>query len=263
VRTFQAELRLGQAHIRSHLGDRIYVFSLGLSDVRFVALTPKREHVTVSVIGYRDATVSDLRRWLDQPTARALLPPGDLLADGYCRCRPRIGLTPAVKPYTDRLVIVGDASCSRYFKNGIESALVTAQLAARAAFDQGVSAAAFRRAYLKPVRRTLVRDNRYGRLLFQVHDLASRRRLLTRSYYAVASSRRERDPAARLARQILWEMFTGNVPYRTIFYQGFNPRLQARLTGATLGLVAERIQRRVRSRGRDRAHPGESQESGA
>ena len=241
VHAFQAELRLGQDHIRRHLGDQIHVFSLGLDGIRFASLTPKREHVTVSIIGFQDASLSNLKELLAQLAVRPLLPSGDILADRYCRCRSRIGITPARKPFTDRLVIVGDASCSRYFKNGIESAFVTAQLATEAAFNSGVSKSAFSRDYWKRVRQTLVRDNLYGRLLFQVHDIASRYRLLTQTYSLVASSEREGDPAARLARQILWDMFTGNVPYRTIFFQGLNPRLQARLTLTTLSLVVKRL----------------------
>jgi len=255
VHAFQAELRLGQDHICSHLGDRIHVFSLGLEDIRFAAFTPKREHVTVSVIGSKDATVSDLKKLLAQPTVRALLPPGDILVDRFCRCRPRIGITPAAKPFTDRLIIVGDASCSRYFKNGIESAFVTAKLAAEAALDSGISESAFGRHYWKRVRQTLVRDNFYGRLLFQVHDLAARSKLLNQTYCLVASSSRMHDPAAQLARQILWDILTGNVPYRTIFLRGLNPRLQARLTLTTIGLVAKSI-RSCLSGGR-RARPSE------
>jgi flavin-dependent dehydrogenase len=261
VRAFQAELRLGEDHIRRRLGNNIYVFSLGLSRIRFVAFTPKREHVTVSVIGFQDAAVSDLREVLAQPAVRPLLPPGDVLAERYCRCRPRIGITPARKPFTDRLVIVGDASCSRYYKNGLESAFVTAQLAAEAAFNSGVSEPAFQTAYLRRVKQTLVRDNLYGRLLFQVHDVASRHKLLTRTYALVASSEREGDPDARLARQILWDMFTGNVPYRTIFFRGLDPRLQARLTITTMGLVAKRIHSLLSGRGRDRMRRSEPKES--
>jgi len=259
VHAFQAELRLGQDHICSRLGDRIHVFSLGLNDIRFAAITPKREHVTVSVIGSKDATVSDLEKLLAQPAVRALLPPGPILFDRFCRCRPRIGITPAARPFTDRLVIVGDASCSRYFKNGIESAFVTAKLAAEAAFDSGVSESAFGRHYWKKVRQTLIRDNFYGRLLFQVHGLAARSKLLNETYCLVASSSREHDPAAQLARQILWDMLTGNVPYRTVFLRGLNPRLQARLTLTTIGLVAKSIRSCI-SDGR-RARPSEAKES--
>jgi flavin-dependent dehydrogenase len=261
VHAFQAELRLGEDHIRRHLGNNIYVFSLGLSRIRFVALTPKKEHVTVSVIGFQDAAVSDLREVLAQPAVRSLLPPGDILADRYCRCRPRIGITPARKPFTDRLVIVGDASCSRYYKNGLESAFVTAQLAAEAAFSSGVSEPALDKGYWTRVKQTLVRDNHYGRLLFQVHDMASRYKLLTQTYALVASSEREDDAAAQLARQILWDMFTGNVSYRTIFFRGLDPRLQARLTITTMGLVAKRIRSLLSGRGQGRMRRGETQES--
>jgi len=192
---------------------------------------------------------------------RSLLPPGDVLAERYCRCRPRIGITPARKPLTDRLVIVGDASCSRYYKNGLESAFVTAQLAAEAAFNSGVSASAFHRAYLRRVKQTLVTDNLYGRLLFQIHDVASRHKLLTQTYALVASSEQEDDPVARLARQILWDMFTGNVPYRTIFFRGLNPRLQARLTRTTLGLAAQRIRSLLSGGGQDPMQRGATKES--
>jgi flavin-dependent dehydrogenase len=192
-------------------------------------------------VGYRDATVSDLKRLMSQPAFDALLPPHDVLARRYCRCRPRIGITPARRPFAERLVIVGDACCSRYFKNGIESAFLTARLAAEAAFNTGISGSAFRRAYWRTVKRTLVRDNIYGRLLFWVQDLAARHRLLAETYRLVASSPQKGDRAARVARLILWELLTGNAPYRTVFFRGFDPRLQARLTLSTLGLVVQRL----------------------
>jgi flavin-dependent dehydrogenase len=230
--------------------------------IRFVAFTPKKEHVTVSVIGFQDVTLDDLRKVLAQPTVRSLLPTGDVLADRYCRCRPRIGITPARKPFTNRLVIVGDACCSRYYKNGLESAFVTAELAAEAAFNAGVSEAAFRRNYFRRVKGSLARDNLYGRLLFQVHDRASRYRLPTQTYHLVASSGQGMEPSAQLARQILWEMFTGNVPYRTIFSQGLNPRLQARLTITTMSLLATRAHSLLFDRGPCFARSGKKHRPG-
>jgi flavin-dependent dehydrogenase len=261
VHAFQAELRLGQDHIREYLGNIIHVFFQVLRHIRFVAFTPKKEHVTVSVVSFRDVTAPDLTQALAQPMVRSLLPPGHVLADRYCRCRPRIGITPARKPFTDRLVIVGDACCSRYFKNGIESAFVTAQLAARAAFNSGVSASVLHRDYWKKVKRTLVRDNLYGRLLFQVLDIASRYKLLTQTYCSVASSKREDDPAVQLARQILWDLFTGNIPYRTIFFRGLSPRLQARLMVTTMSLVAKRMRSMFSGGGRGHMRQEETQES--
>jgi hypothetical protein len=57
----------------------------------------------------------------------------------FCKCLPKIVLSHAKNPFTDRLIMVGDASITRIFKNGLESAYITSQLAARAAFENGIS----------------------------------------------------------------------------------------------------------------------------
>jgi flavin-dependent dehydrogenase len=238
---FQAELELGAEQIRDRLGNQIHVFSPGTSRIPFAVLTPKREHVTVSMIGSGGANASDLEELLAQPSVQRLLPTRDLLASPYCHCRPRIPITAARRPCTDRLVIVGDASCSRYYKNGIESAFATAQFAAEAAFDSGISEAAFEHHYLDRLKRTVIKDNAYGQLLFRAYDHMSQHRLLAHAYHRVARSDSQKDPAGRRARQILWDMLTGNAPYRTIFYRTLDPRLHGRLAIAMLGLVARRI----------------------
>ncbi len=250
-RAFQAELELGADHIRNRLGNSIHVFSPATNHIRFAALTPKREHVTVSMIGSDGADISDLRELLAQPPVRRLFPPGDVLAGPYCRCRPRVAITAARKPFTDRLVIVGDASCSRYYKNGIESAFVTALFAAEAAFNVGISESALERAYQRRIERTLIRDNFYGRLLFRAYDMISRNRLFAQTYCLVASPNQGEDPIAQLARRILWDMLTGNAPYRTISYRTLDPRMQARVTITLLGLIVKSI--RSRTWGKEKA----------
>jgi hypothetical protein len=157
--------------------------------------------------------------------------------------------------------MVGDASCSRYYKNGLESAFVTAQLAAETAFNSGISELAFQRGYWQKLKRTIIRDNLYGRLLFQVCDLASQHGILRQTYGLVAAFDREADPVTPLARQVLWDLFTGNVPYRTIFFRALNLRLQARLTITTLGLALERIRSLISGRSRGQTRRGETQES--
>ena len=241
LRTFQAEIRLGAHHIQKHMGNNIYAFSLGGSRIRFAAFTPKREHITVSIIGHEDADMSYLRELVSHPRVRPLLPPGDILSCLDCYCRPRAATTPAQKPFTHRFVIVGDASYSRYFKNGLESAFVTAQLAAEAAFNSGVSESDFARDYFRKAQRLIVKDNLYGRLLFKIHDIGSQYKLMTQAYGLVAGSDQPDDSIAQLARHILWNMITGSIPYRTIFFQGLNLRLQARLMRTTLGLVWDKI----------------------
>jgi flavin-dependent dehydrogenase len=251
VHAFQAELPVEAEHMHRRLGNNIYALSPGPGHIRFAVCTPKKEHVTVSVIGFENAGRSDLEELLVHPTMRHLFPSAGALDGQYCCCRPRIPITPAKNPFTDRFVIVGDASCSRYYKNGIESAFVTAQLAAQAAFHSGISRSAFRRDYWRQAKRIIVRDNLYGRLLFKAYDVVSRQALMARAYHRVASSDRGAGPAPRLARQILWNMFTGSTPYRTILFQALDPCLQAMLAIATLGLLVEKIRSLASGKGRD------------
>ena len=261
VRAFQAELKLEGDRIRRQMGNNIYIFTLGLSRIRFAAFTPKKEHITVSVIGFEDVDMPDLRELLSQPLVRWLLLEDDILTSPHCRCWPRIAITPARKPFTDRFVLVGDACCSRYFKNGIESAFVSAELAAEAAFNSGISESAFSKDYYRKAKRTIIRDNTYGRLLFKAYDVVTRHRLLAQSYYRLARSDRRDDPISQLARQILWDVFTGNVTYRAIFFRLLGVRLQARLIYITLGLVVDRIRSLILGISQSQARADESQES--
>ena len=62
--------------------------------------------------------------------------------------------------------MIGDASCTRYYKNGIESAFLTAQLAAQTAVFHGIDAGSFSTHYQAPAEKKIIRDNLYGRFLF-------------------------------------------------------------------------------------------------
>ena len=168
LRLCQAELPLPADYIQRRLKNRIFTFNLGLEGIHFAAWVPKVNHVSMTVVCVRDATKEDLLTVLEHPAVRQWLPSGWKPPLHICSCYPRIPLKAAVQPYADRIVIIGDACCSRYFKNGIESAYITARLAAQTALNVGVSRKAFRRGYGKVLRRTLIRDNRYGRSLFKI-----------------------------------------------------------------------------------------------
>ena len=226
LRTGQMEIWLGADLIREGLGNYIHIFMPEELDwLSFGSLIPKREHVTISVVGKRDITGQDILTFLRIPSVRRMFPPGWEAQDRTCRCFPKIPLTPAKHPFTDRFVIIGDASFCRYYKNGIESAFVTAHLASEAAFERNLSGSSFRRGYFREAKKRIISDNRYGRTLFKVYDMVSRSELLAEAHFQVLiSSRRLR--VAWFFRSILWDMFTGNVPYRDIFRRALNPFVQ-------------------------------------
>jgi len=132
----------------------------------------------------------------------------------------------------DRLVMVGDASFSRHYKNGIESAFLTAQMAAETSLKHGIDAITFRTHYIKQATKKILYDNRYGRLLFKMNDIFSAVPILTHSHFTIAE-KKDSGPAKRV-RSILWNMFTGNIPYKDIFKISLNLRLQLSLLWTTI-----------------------------
>ena len=131
----------------------------------------------------------------------------------------------AKKPYADRLVIIGDANCSRYYKNGIESAYVTGQVASETAFNVGISETAFQKEYIRPIKKMIIRDNYYGRILFQLNDFVTGHTFLSKVLLRMVMEEEKRRKNTNI-RSLLWNMYTGNIPYRAIFMNLLHPRLQ-------------------------------------
>ncbi len=235
VRTIQAELPLGPELAAAVPRDQVMVFSLGLPGIRFGALTPKRDFLTLSLVGWRDLTLADLRDFVEHPRVREILPLPGALPAGLCTCSPRVADRPARQPYSDRVVVIGDAAANRYFKNGIESAFHTARRAAHTVLEVGYSRAALDRGYGSHIR-NLRRDNRAGRAVYWLNDRASRTELLLETQQRVSLDARRRGAAETLDR-VRWSTLTGNEPYRRILRWLLSPALQWRLLITSLLLL--------------------------
>ena len=240
LRARQAEMPLEPDFIRDHLRNRVLIFAMGWPGVRFAAVTPKRQHVTVTIID-EHLDRDQMETVLSSPALRAHLPPGWQPPRRYCSCAPRLPVSAARNPIHDRLLMIGDANISRYLKNGIESSFYTAMWAARAILSGPPSREHLRRAYLQVSRRTYLRDNAYGRLLLRLQDLGSRSSTISRALIeAVESEQRSADLDRPLA-DALWGMFTGAIPYRRILAKGLRPKAQFRLAKAWGSIVARRL----------------------
>jgi len=244
--TALAEIELPPEEIGERFRGEIFILTLGKGRIRFAALVPKHNHVTLSLIPFRDIGKEDIHEFLNNPMVRQVFPPGWKPPERFCFCFSRISTTEAKNPFGDRIVLIGDASYSRYYKNGLESAFLTAQLAARTAFNHGISAAHFRRTYLRGARRLIANDNYYGKLTFAVYELTNRIGLLSK---AQSDIQRNPDggPETQL-RFIFWNMFTGNIPYREIFYKFALSRLQLKYGVVALRLIFAKLVEKLRFR---------------
>jgi flavin-dependent dehydrogenase len=176
----------------------------------FGGLVPKgEEYISVSLLGNGLPG-----RGLEQFLA-ALRERGVLVSEPerLCGCRPHIATGPAAGFYGDRFVAVGDAAVTRLYKDGIGSALRTAQCAAFVAVEQGIAHQDFKR-YYRPVVQAIEGDNRYGRWLFRAWQHIKGEGIL--STLGQRTLLAEQQMIHSVHGALLWSLFTGDESYRHI-----------------------------------------------
>ena len=240
IRTCQMEMPLDNVYIKEAFKSNVHVFAIGLKPFRFASMVPKRDYVTISLVGNKDLSKKNLIDFIEHPVVRSKFPPDWKMPDRFCMCMPKITLTHAKRPFTDRLVIVGDASISRIYKNGLESAYITSQLAAKTAFEKGISKEDFGGYYYKPARKLLAMDNLFGALMMRISDFITTRAWLVTARLSFIENRKDSWMATHL-NKMLWNMVSGDAPYRKIFLQSFNPLFQVILIPVTIKAFIKEI----------------------
>ena len=166
------EVPVDSESIRGGLDDNIVVCNWKSNgEMLFGAIIPKRNYITINIIGGKNVARKDIIEFANLPFIRAKLSDHIDLARPSCQCSPKIALTSARRPFAHRFVVIGDACCSRHYKNGIESAMVTAEKAVDVVFTAGVSRSALRSRYYRCIKRDIIIDNIYGRILFGLYKL--------------------------------------------------------------------------------------------
>lgn len=242
ITVYQAELKLGKEEVLKHFGNNIHVYMPKSNLIRYATVIPKGDYVTVTLIGKKDATKQIFQEFLNLEHIKKRIP----LSKPHCFCYPRIVVSHSKNPFTHRLVMIGDASFSRHYKNGIESAFITARLAAETAFSLGIDVSSFSKSYYKRAKKQIIHDNYYGQFLFWINDLISSVPLLTQSHLSLAKHKGYKDSPKKI-RAILWNMFTGNIPYRDIFKNSLDFKLQISLLLSTFRLLFTKLKNSVSS----------------
>jgi flavin-dependent dehydrogenase len=241
TKAFITEIDLGEEVISRHFGTSIHLFLLSVPGLDCAAVIPKGEFLTVCLLGERidDALV---QRFFDNAAVRRCFAalPGPLVQ--ACRCKPNINVREAERPYADRVVLIGDCGATRLYKDGIGAAYRAAKCAARTAVLEGISAAAFQRYYM-PLYRSMVRDNRYGSVMFGSLHWIKRMSPLVGGVLQMAGQEQTHPGAARDMSIVLWDTFTGSAPYRDIVLRALRPRFIRRFAWETLTSMRSRARR--------------------
>jgi len=232
TKTYICEFYLGQETVETCLGSSMHVFLLNLPRLEFAALIPKGDYVTVCLLG-RGIDGPLVQSFLDASEVRRCLPPDWRVPADYCHCSPRINVRGAVRPFTDRIIFVGDCGVSRLYKDGIGAAYRTAKAAAVTAIFEGISTEDFRRHYW-PICQALGRDNKIGKVVFTVTRLIQKTRCARRGVLRMVAREQRNQGRHRRMSMVLWDTFTGSAPYREVFLRTLHPSFLGRFLQDTV-----------------------------
>ncbi|MEO5378290.1 MAG: hypothetical protein H7832_11000 [Magnetococcus sp. DMHC-6] len=228
TRAFVGELYYGEEEVKRLLGHAMQVFLLNIPKLKFAAITPKGPYATLVILG-DEITPELTERLLQTPQVQQCLPTGWSLPVIPCHCQPKINIGPPHKPYADRVVLVGDCSVSRLYKDGIGAAFHLAKSVAMTAITHGISNQDFKKHYW-PACRTMAWDNRLGHLMFTLDKYFLNNHPARVGMLATIRQEQAKHPESLgMLSRALWDTFTGSATYRSIFPRSLHPKVIARM----------------------------------
>lgn len=178
----------------------------------FGGLIPKGRYANISLLGHK-MSPDAVNDFIVSQGLLELFPDG---GSSLCGCAPRVAISSASNYFANRLAVVGDAAITRLYKDGIGSAFITAEAVARTAVQRGLTRSDFARGY-RPVCRGIAADNRYGRLLFRLWAIRQQTPSLLSVWQRAILEEASLPAVEQIHTRVLWGMFTGSEPYRTLF----------------------------------------------
>lgn len=221
TKAYITELYLGEDQVHHYLGHAMHIFLLPIPGLKFVAITPKGPYATLIILG-ENITNSLIEKVFQSKEVQNCLPPGWKTPVHPCQCRPRIHTGPPKNPFADRVVLVGDCSASRLYKDGIGAAFRLAKASAFTAITYGVAAEDFKK-HFYPVCQSLTWDNRLGHLIFAMDAFLRPVRFIQEAIINTVRYEQKRPGSPHYVSTALWDTFTGSATYMNIIRSTLHP----------------------------------------
>jgi len=200
----------------------MHVFLLEVPGLVFAAIIPKGSYVTLVLLG-DEINNNLIQSFLNCKEVKNCFPPGWDMTNSYpCQCYPKINLNAATQPFADRVVLIGDCSVTKLYKNGIGAAYVAAKSAATTAIFNGISKEDFKQQYWRTCK-SISFDNNIGKLIFLATQLVRKRRFTKRGIFQQVIKEQARGSKQKIMCSVLWDTFTGSSTYRDILLRTLKP----------------------------------------
>jgi hypothetical protein len=224
TKTYICEFFMGYEMIQHYLGDAMHAFLLKIPRLKFAALIPKDNTVTMCLIG-KEIDRDMVKAFMNNPEVKKCFPDDfDLQREASCQCYPKINTHSCSVPFADRIVMIGDCAVSRLYKDGIGSAYIEAKAAAATAIFEGISAHDFKKGYWQACK-AISSDNKFGALIYGFTSFIKNNDILKKSIIQTIIKEQPKDSRTRYLSTALWDTFSGSATYRNIFLLFLHPFL--------------------------------------
>ncbi|HSG67529.1 MAG TPA: hypothetical protein VK994_02400 [Bacteroidales bacterium] len=232
TKTYIREIKLSEEEIAQYFGDSMHVFLLNVPHIKFGALIPKQNYVTLVLLG-SEINTEVVEQFLNSKAVKDCFPPGKSLESTLaCQCYPFINVKGAKLAHADRVVLIGDSSTSKLYKNGIGAAYITAKAAANTAIFHGISEKHWKK-YFQPACDKLQYDNSLGKFIFAITSIIQKSGILKDAMLRIVIKEQKMKREKRRMSSILWDTFTGSAPYNSIFMRFMHPVVLFNFIGYT------------------------------
>ncbi len=229
------ELKMGEEAVGEYFGNSIHLFLLPDKGIKFAAMVPQGAYVSLCILG-KDLSAKKVDDFLAKPVVKAVLPKNGAY-QVECRCLPKMNVGAPRRPFTDRIVMCGDAGSTRLFKDGLGAAYLMGKAAAKTVVFQGVGEKDFRNGYY-PVYKDIIVDNFVGRYLYLITDIYRKNGILTKALVETVRKEQAGPNAGKPLSSMLWDMFTGNERYKRILPKALSPKMHINLWGQLAKVLA-------------------------
>ena len=225
------EIYLGKERVDKYFGTSMHVFLLNIPKLRFAAIIPKDEYVTIALLSSEKIDNKLMHEFLNSKEVKSLFPEDVNLLKPNCQCTPSMYVKEAIKPYGNRIVLIGDTASAKLYKNGIGAAYLTAKTAAEVAVLNGISEKDFE-IYYDKICKKLNKDNKVGEFLFKVTEIVQKYDSLKEIMLKKVIMEQKQESSKQLLSDVLWDVFTGSSSYTDIILRAMKPKFITSLVPA-------------------------------
>ncbi len=219
------ELKPGSQYLKKYMNKELYIIVSGSKklDLEHIALIPKKDYLTVSLVGksidrasFPGDTGQIIKTFLSLSRIQKILPALENIPI-VCTCYPYMAIAPAKFPFSTRIAMAGDAMGARIYRDGLFSAFISAQALAQTVIHRGVDEKSLSKGY-GWVTIWLKTDNKYGKFVVGLIQRIFKSPLLNRILYQTfASEMKFKKMDDWPMGNILWKIGSGSADYREIF----------------------------------------------